>query len=312
MRVFISSVVTGFEGFRTVASSAVRSLDHEVLRAEDFAASPSSPQVACLSAVRAADVVIVILGRRYGEVQASGKSATHEEFDEARRTKQVFVFVQTGGTPEPRQAASIDEAQSWAAGHYTGQFHDDESLRAHVIRALHRWELSNVAGQVDPDEMKRRALDGLPSEDRRYHSSAPSLAISIVGAPQQSILRPSELEAVGFQRQLKQQALFGTPPIFDTAQGTEVSIEGHAVTLPQDTGRLTLSEEGSFLLVLPLPPPEGLSAIIEEDVIQALVTGFQFAAQVLQTIDPTERLSSLAVAVALLNSSHSGWRTLAA
>ena len=141
MRVFISSVVTGFEGFRTVASSAVRSLDHEVLRAEDFAASPSSPQVACLSAVRAADVVIVILGRRYGEVQASGKSATHEEFDEARRTKQVFVFVQTGGTPEPRQAALIDEAQSWAAGHYTGQFHDDESLRAHVIRALHRWEM---------------------------------------------------------------------------------------------------------------------------------------------------------------------------
>jgi hypothetical protein len=116
---------------------------------------------------------------------------------------------------------------------------------------------------------------------------------------------------VGFQRQLKQQALFGTPPIFDTAQGTEVSIEGHAVTLQQDTGRLTLSEEGSFLLVLPLPPPEGLSAIIEEDVIQALVTGFQFAAQVLQTIDPTERLSSLAVAVALLNSSHSGWRTRA-
>src|SRR5215211_2071268 len=117
MRVFISSVSRDFEEFRKAAAEAAQLLDHEIIRSEDFAASASSPQVACLSGVRAADIVLVLLGSRYGNVQPSGKSPTHEEFDEATRTKQVFVFIQSGVKPEPRQADLIAQANAWATGH---------------------------------------------------------------------------------------------------------------------------------------------------------------------------------------------------
>jgi hypothetical protein len=312
MRVFISSVIKDFEQFRKAAASAIQSLGHEVIRAEDFAASPSSAQVACLAGLRLADAVIVLFGARYGEVQASGLSATHEEFNEARRTKQVFAFVQTGITPEVPQAALIAEAQSWATGHFTGQFRDEETLRTLVTRALHRWELGIAAGDVDPEDMAARATQGLPEEDRGYRSSGAALAISIVGAPRQPILRPSELEAAGLSRRLAQQALFGDFVIFDSHEGTDSGVEGHTLTLTQEARRMRLTEEGSLLLVLALPKSEGhFSPIIEEDVTSTMVNALQFAAEVLQSVDPTERLSSIAVAVSLLNSNHASWRTRA-
>ncbi len=104
MRVFISSVITGFGPFRDTAVDAVKVLRHEPLRSEDYSASPASPQQTCLQGVRDADVTIVLLGERYGEVQPSGMSATHEEYVEARSHKTAIVLVQEGVSLEPRQA----------------------------------------------------------------------------------------------------------------------------------------------------------------------------------------------------------------
>ncbi len=101
MKVFVSSLITGHEDLRTAAMSAIRGLGHEVIRAEDFPATASSPQVACLGGVRASGAVILILAERYGATQASGKSATHKEFLAARDTRPVFAFI-SGRTPGGR------------------------------------------------------------------------------------------------------------------------------------------------------------------------------------------------------------------
>ncbi len=311
MRIFISSVVGGLEDMRTAAADAVEALDHEVVRAETFAASPDSPQVACLAGVRSADVVIVILGARYGEPQASGKSPTHEEFEEATRNKHVFVFVQTRIEPESLQAEFISEARGWGTGHFTSTFADADELRAQVTRALHRWQLASATGQIDAEEMEARALALLPTESRHRSSARTSLAIAIVGAPRQSILRPSEIEDARLGRRLQQQALFGEPSIFDTSEGTEIRVDGHNLTLSQSNARLTLREDGSLLFVLPLPEPGGLSVMIEEDVAEKLLAALIFASQVLESVDPTQRLSSVAVVVSVLNPSDGEWRTRA-
>ena len=80
MKVFVSSVISGFEPFRSAARTAVETLRHEPIMAEDFGASARSPQVACLQGLRDADLVILALGDAYGPVQSgSGISATHEE-----------------------------------------------------------------------------------------------------------------------------------------------------------------------------------------------------------------------------------------
>ena len=91
MKVFVSSVIDGYEEYREAAVSAVRTLRHDALRAEDYGASPNSPQQTCLQGVRDADVVVLLLGARYGFKQASGLSATHEEYREAKEQHPVCV-----------------------------------------------------------------------------------------------------------------------------------------------------------------------------------------------------------------------------
>lgn len=44
---FVSSVMNGFEDFRAAAFAAIRSLDHDVIRLEDFAASYMPSRVLC-------------------------------------------------------------------------------------------------------------------------------------------------------------------------------------------------------------------------------------------------------------------------
>ncbi len=122
MKVFISSVIVGLESYRDAADTAARALRHEVKRAEDFGASPDSPQQACLTGVRLADVVVLLLGERYGQLQASGLSATHEEFREAREHSTVLAFAQQGVEREEAQQALLAEVRDWTVGVYTAGF----------------------------------------------------------------------------------------------------------------------------------------------------------------------------------------------
>ena len=155
MKVFISSLITGYEPLRDAAATAIAALGHEVVRAEDFPAFGGSPQSACLAGVRASDVVILILGDRYGYAQAAGLSATHEEYREARDSKTVLVFVQQGVSPELQQAELIREVQSWEQGHFTAPFTGADELRDRVTRALHDFSLANEAAPLNETELAR-------------------------------------------------------------------------------------------------------------------------------------------------------------
>lgn len=138
MKVFISSVIAGLEESRTVTSEGIRALGHEVLQAEAFSARPDSPQVSCLRAVRESDVVVLIVGSRYGAPQQSGLSATHEEYQEGiRESKPVLVFVQEGVDRESDEQQFLAEVQGWERGHFTTNFQSPPQLRDNVTRALH-------------------------------------------------------------------------------------------------------------------------------------------------------------------------------
>lgn len=135
MRIFLSSVIRGFEAYRDAAARAARALRHEVKRAEDVAASSATPQQACLAGVRWANAVILLLGERYGDRQASGVSPTHEEYREARERCPVLIFVERGVTYEPAQRKFLREVQGWTTGHYTASFSDADELRDAVTSA---------------------------------------------------------------------------------------------------------------------------------------------------------------------------------
>src|ERR1700730_8991330 len=171
MKVFISSLITGMDALRSAAREAVLQLGHEPVMAEDFGAQPQSPQVTCLSGVRVSGLMILILGAEYGAKQASGLSATHEEYREAKERCPVIAFVEQGVTRDADQAAFVREVQSWESGLYREGFSGADQLRQLITRRLHEWELANAVGPVDESQLLAQALSLLHEEDRGHYRS---------------------------------------------------------------------------------------------------------------------------------------------
>jgi hypothetical protein len=95
VKVFISSVVRNFEVYRAAARRAVGLLQHQAIMCEDFGARPDSSEVACMTEVDQADVVVVILGADFGFKTPTGESVTQQEFRRARAGgKRVLAFLQ--------------------------------------------------------------------------------------------------------------------------------------------------------------------------------------------------------------------------
>ena len=80
--------------------------------------------------MRDADVVVLLMGERYGAVQPSGLSATHEEYREARDRKPVLVFVEECAAREPAQQVFLEEVQQWETGHLRVPYSSPETLRS--------------------------------------------------------------------------------------------------------------------------------------------------------------------------------------
>lgn len=319
MKVFVSSLISNFGALREAARRAITTLRYEPIMAENFGAQPNSPQVACLQGLREADLVVLVLGAHYGVVPpGSTLSATHQEYREARGKKPVLAFVQQGVTPDSEQTAFIEEVQGWEGGLFRGGFEGPEDLQAGITRALHDVTLANAVGPVDQSELATRAAQLLPEENRNQVPSA-SLDLALAGGPRQRILRPVDLEAPGFADEVLQSAMFGEHRFFDRGRGSETEIVGADLLVRQDRGAsLTLTEQGEILLRMPLDEPRQRGAfgfdgmvILEEVVQRKLGTGLGYASALIERLDPTQRLTHVALAARISGAEYRAWRTQA-
>jgi hypothetical protein len=320
VKVFISSLISGFEEERRAVESAVTTLKHTAVMAEQFVPQPNSPQVACLQGVRQSDLVLLVLGGRYGTPGASGISPTHEEYREAKGRRPVIAFVQEGVTQEPAQAEFVREVQGWEQGLFRGGFKTPDELKSAVILALHTFEVASAAGPIDAAALLARALGLLPSDrgQRGYWSGVGTLDIAVVGGPLQQLLRPIQIEDSALSRAIHQQALFGEPALFNTEKGVTKDIADDKLRLHQETGAsVELDEKGSLLLRLPIERPDrsnrggfGGSVIIEEHIAALLETALGYTDWALDRIDSTQRLTHVAVVAAINGSGgHLAWRS---
>lgn len=315
MKIFISSVTLDFEALRHAAAGGVATLGHQAIRAEEFGASPASPRQACLAGVRDADMMILILGARYGPVQASGLSATHEEYREARDTRPVLVFIQHGVQPEPQQGEFIGEVRGWEQGHFTAEFTDVEELRGKVIRALHDYVLAHEAAPLDEAELTSRARALVPGG--RSTGTDTGLTVAIAGGPLRAVLRPTELESEHLRRYLLAEALTGEDAVLTPSSGTSVSVRGDAIQLIQNhgTGLVALDEAASLLVVQPAAENSnghsGIPSLIEEVITERITRAIRFCARVLDHIDSAKRIGHVAPVVALRGAGYLPWRTQA-
>src|SRR3546814_2538674 len=72
---------------------AIELLRHEAVMAEYFGAQVSSPQIACLTGLRQSDLVVLVLGTRYGVKQASGLSRSEEHTSELQSLMRISYAV---------------------------------------------------------------------------------------------------------------------------------------------------------------------------------------------------------------------------
>lgn len=320
MKVFVSSLITGFGDKRDAARRAIASLRREPVMAENFGARPISPQLACIQELRRSDRVVLILGADYGFVPpGSTLSATHQEYREARGTKPVLAFVQQGVDRDERQAAFVAEVQAWEGGLFRGGFSDAHDLRDAIVRALHDADMAVAVDPLDEREVTHRATALLP-EDGRGQGYSVKLDVAVAGGPAQRILRPSQLEATDLSEHLQQAAMFGAHRLFDRTLGSEGGLDGSDLVLRQEGGAsFRLTEQVSLAIRLPLDRRtrdrrgggmDGM-VIIEEDVRARLDDAIGFTAEVLERIDSTERLTHLAIAVRIADAEYRAWRTQA-
>jgi hypothetical protein len=319
MKIFVSSLIKGFEPFRAAARAAVKTLRHEAIMAEDFAAQPHSPQISCLRGVREADLVVLILGAGYGAVQnASGLSPTHEEYVEARGKKPILAFVQNGVTPEKKQAALVSDVQAWDSGLFRSGFDDANDLQAQIISAIHEYQLAHATAPLDVGLLEQKSKQLLAQQSRRESSGTPFLKLAMVSGPLQQILRPAKLESAALKETLHQHALFGEDRLFNPAAGVNNGIDDAALFLEQKGGsRIQMDEQGALLFRQPVDQSKSrersgfMLAIIEETVLEQINKVIGYASWVLDQIDSTQRLTHVGIATTVDGSDYLGWRTQA-
>jgi hypothetical protein len=313
MKLFISSLISDYEGERAAVGHAASVLRWEILRAEDFGAKPMTPQQACLAAVREADIVVLVLGARYGERQAAGLSATHEEWIEAQRTqKPVLVFVESIDR-EPDQAEFVAAVSGWEGGRFRESFATPDELRDKVTRALADYA---SVGTVDEAEIASRARstfeDAVPS---RHSLSDPQLTVVVVGGPSQQVLRPSEIERREFVDAIQREAMFGDHAPLSKTEATTPSLNGNQLSIAQGHASVTVGEDGTVVVSRRALSGDwssgSIPSIIEEDVAASITGALRFVADVLELIDPQHRLTDVIPAATIRGAEHTPWRTRA-
>lgn len=142
LKVFVSSVFEGYEEHRGAVRRLVEALGHEpVLIGETSPALPHSAQQACLSAVEACDVMVLLLGAKYGTVQRSGMSATHEEWVHARDLgKEILALKERSKPASKQQADFVREVRNYEDGLSYKPFSALAEMQEEVVRALRRVE----------------------------------------------------------------------------------------------------------------------------------------------------------------------------
>jgi hypothetical protein len=136
LRVFVSSVMNGFEEYRLAARQGIIAAGGTPVLVEDFPSLSLSPRTACLDGVASCDVYIGIVGHRGGWTAPSGKLVVEEEYEEARRRKvRTLAFLQDVERDEGA-ARLVQLFSDYITGMFRQQFSSAEDLRIAVERAL--------------------------------------------------------------------------------------------------------------------------------------------------------------------------------
>ncbi|QXW42690.1 DUF4062 domain-containing protein [Pseudomonas amygdali] len=162
MKIFISSVLRGYEHYRAAAKKAVDLLQYTPRMCESFGAQPYSSEIACMAEIQDADIVVLILGADYGFETPSGESVTQQEYRRARAlNKPVLAFLENVEA-SGKQKAFRQEVSDYLDGLFRETFSSESELHDAIIKALHQLKQR----QSTPPE--QAFVERLRSREREY------------------------------------------------------------------------------------------------------------------------------------------------
>lgn len=153
-RVFVSSVIEGFEIYRQRAREAILQAGGEpVLVNEDFPSHAVSSRNVCLDAIESCDFLVLLIGARGGWITPSGKLVIEEEFEHARGRKlPVLVFLEDVRR-ESNAEALVKRVSDYITGAFRTSFADVNELYTKVTEALSMQFAGRDSVGIDMDKM---------------------------------------------------------------------------------------------------------------------------------------------------------------
>ena len=135
-RVFVSSVMDGFEEYRRAARAGIVAAGGAAVLVEDFSSLSQSPRTACLDGVASCDIYIAVVGGRGGWTAPSGQLVVEEEYEEARhRRLSTLVFIQDTDRDADAQRL-VQKLSDYIDGRFRKTFSTPAALQTEVEKAL--------------------------------------------------------------------------------------------------------------------------------------------------------------------------------
>lgn len=133
-RVFVSSVMVGYEDYRAAAIEGIEQVGAEPVAFERFGGREDDPEAAYLAEVSASSIYLGLLGARYGKPLPDRYSATHAEYNHAEREGlRLSVWAEQGMEREGPQQSFLEAVRIFGV---TGGYSTPDELRTGIVNRL--------------------------------------------------------------------------------------------------------------------------------------------------------------------------------
>jgi len=247
-RVFISSVMSGFDPYRAAARQGVVDAEMKPILIEDFPSLDMSSRTACLDLVQSSDVYLAIIGDRPGS-SPLGKPVVEEEFEEARRRKiPRLLFIQSTSRDSETEAL-VGRLSDFVAGRFRTSFGTPDELRTAIVAALR--ELPNTDMDKNDTSLVEQLLD------TRSDESTTLLRIVVVPERKDDVFDILDFDKNEFRRLIYQLGHADKVLLFDFEQGRKsAEVKDRELIVRQEDGSagrrtsvaIRLREDGAVIV----------------------------------------------------------------